>query len=159
MKDWFDSLQPREQLYVGAAGLVIVFALIYFLAWLPLGNQQAALRTSISTWEQSLAELRPLKTAVQNNSNGRSQSGAGESLVVTVDSTLAQFDLGPALQRSQPVGQTGIRVEFENAAFDDLVRWLGALSSRYGLEVDSGTFSVSSQSAAGRVNASLTLQR
>lgn len=159
MKDWFDELEAREQLYVAAAAVVIAFALIYFLAWLPLGNRQAELRTSISTWEQSLAELRPLKSAVQNDSGGRPQAGAGQSLVVTVDSTLAQFDLGPALQRSQPVGQSGIRVEFENAAFDDLVRWLGTLSVSYGLEVDSGTFSVSSQSAPGRVNASLTLQR
>lgn len=160
VRDWFDALQPREQLYVAAAGVVVVFALLYFLLWLPLGSQQAELRSSIATWQQSLAELRPLKAAVQNDGNGNPrQAGAGQSLVVIVDSTLTQYGLSSALQRSQPVGQTGIRVEFENAAFDDLVRWLGALGSGYGLQVESGTFSVSAQSVPGRVNASLTLQR
>ena len=83
----------------------------------------------------------------------------GQSLVVIVDSTLAQRSLSGALQRSQPTGQNGIRVEFQNASFDDLVLWLGDLSGRYGLRVQSGNFSVSTQSNPGRVNASLTIER
>lgn len=76
-----------------------------------------------------------------------------------VDTTLRERGLYSALQRSQPTGANGIRVEFKDVSFDDTIRWLGELSSRYDLQVQSGNFSVSTQEIPGRVNVSLTLER
>ena len=160
MKDWFGTLEPREQLSVLVAGVFVAFAVLYFGLWLPLANKQADLASSVTVWERSLAELRPLKSAVRSAGNSaRPGAGAGQSLVVIVDNTLSAHNLSSALQRSQPTGANGIRVEFEEAAFDDLVRWLGELSTRYGMQVQSANFSVSTQNIPGRVNASLTLER
>lgn len=160
MRDWFDSLEPREQLSIGVAAVFIALAILYFGVWSPLASSQASLTTSVATWERALAELRPLKQAVRSAGNGsQPAAGSGQSLVVVVDTTLSQHNLSGALQRSQPTGQNGIRVEFEDAAFDDLVRWLGELSSRYGMQVQSGNFSAPTQDVPGRVNASLTLER
>ena len=65
-----------------------------------------------------------------------------------------------ALQRSQPTpAGNGIRIEFESAAFDDLMLWLGDVNRQYGLLVASGSFSSASGENPGRVNASLTLER
>jgi type II secretory pathway component PulM len=50
-------------------------------------------------------------------------------------------------------------VEFENVAFDDLVLWLGDLSTQYAMDVTSGSFSASSRAEVGRINATLTLER
>ena len=61
-------------------------------------------------------------------------------------------------KRSQPT-PNGIRVEFENVAFDDLVLWLGDLSSQYALEVQAGSLSNATQTGPGRINATLTLER
>ena len=36
MKDWFDSLESREQLFVTAGAVIVVVALIYALLWMPL---------------------------------------------------------------------------------------------------------------------------
>ena len=160
MKDWFDTLQPREQLSVMVAAVFVAFAILYFGLWTPLAKARETLTDSVSTWERSLAELRPLLVAVRANQGGGAPvAGAGQSLVVIIDTTLNQRNLSGALQRSQPTGDNGIRVEFQNASFDDLVMWLGDLSGRYGLRVQSGNFSVSTQSAPGRVNASLTIER
>ena len=160
MKDWFDTLQPREQLAVIVAGVFVSFAVIYFAVWLPLATSQASLSASVATWERSLAELRPLKAALRSaGSESRPTVGAGQSLVVIVDTTVGQHNLSGALQRSQPTGENGIRVEFQDASFDDLVRWLGNLAGRYGMQVQSGNFSVSTQNMPGRVNASLTIER
>ena len=82
-----------------------------------------------------------------------------QSLIVIVDSSLRQRGLTHALQRSQPTPSgTGIRVEFEGAAFDDLMLWLGDIHLQYGLQVESGSFSVASSDSPGRVNSSITLQ-
>ena len=160
MKDWFETLQPREQVSVLVAAVFVVFAILYFAIWTPLTSSQSSLSSSVVTWERALAELRPLKTAVRaTGASTAPVAGAGQSLVVIVDTTLNKYNLSSSLQRSQPTGPNGIRVEFEEAAFDDLVRWLGGISSSYGMQVQSGNFSVSSQRIPGRVNASLTLER
>ena len=62
-------------------------------------------------------------------------------------------------RRSQPTANNGIRVEFENVAFDELVIWLGDLGSQYDLHVQAGSMSVQTQAGPGRINASLTLER
>lgn len=161
MKLWFLSLQPRERVFVTAAVVFAAVATLWFGIWIPLdkGHQYAAERVAV--WQQSLAELRPMKAQVEALGSGRPvTSGQNESLVVIVDNSLRQRGLYSSLQRSQPTpAGNGIRVEFENAAFDDLVLWLGDLHRQYGLQVESGSFSIASGSSPGRVNSSVTLQR
>lgn len=160
MKEWFYGLEGREQIAVIAGTVAVAFAILFFGIWRPLAGGEAALGNSVSTWERSLAELRPLRSALSSASGSRTASaGQNQSLVVIVDTTLRDRGLYGALQRSQPNGANAIRVEFENVAFDDAVRWLGDLSSRYNLHVQSGNFSSSTQGTPGRVNASLTLER
>ena len=160
MKTWFYGLEGREQMSVLAAAAFIVFAILYFALWVPLDRGQSALASSVTNWERSLAELGPLKTAVRGaGSSAAPRAGVGQSLVVVVDTTLRERGLYGALQRSQPTGANGIRVEFKDVSFDDTIRWLGELSNRYDLQVQSGNFSVSTQDIPGRVNVSLTLER
>lgn len=159
MRDWFDALQTRERLFVIMAAVFLAFAVIYLGVWMPLDRGQKTLAQSVETWKTALAELRPLKSQLQNSGAGQSQTaGRNQSLVVIIDNTLRERGLYNALQRSQPTTTNGIRVEFENVAFDDLVLWLGDLSRRYALQVESASFS-NPRSSEGRVNSSLTLER
>jgi len=160
MRDWFDSLQPREQLFVGAGGVVVALTLMWSLLWLPLDNGHQALRTNVANWEQSLGELQPLRAAIQGGASPRAPvtDDSNQTPVVVVDQTLRARGLNGSLKRRQPT-PNGIRVEFENVAFDDLVLWLGDLSTRYSMEVQAGSMSVASRAGPGRINASLTLER
>lgn len=155
------ALNTREQLFVGAAVALGVFALAWFALWVPLNTGHKAAAERVDTWQQSLSALRPMRGQVQAAAAGRPPvPGQNESLVVIVDNSLRQRGLTNSLQRSQPTpGGDGIRVEFEGAAFDDLVLWLGDLHRQYGLQVESGSFSVASGENPGRVNSSVTLQR
>lgn len=159
MRDWFDSLQARERLFVITAAVFLVFAILYLGLWMPLDRGQKALSLSADTWKTALAELRPLKAQLQGSGSGETATaGRNQSLVVIIDNTLRERGLYNALQRSQPTTDNGIRVEFENVAFDDLVLWLGELSTGYGLQVQSGSFS-NQRDSNGRVNSTLTLER
>ena len=82
-----------------------------------------------------------------------------QSPIIVVDQTLRSRGLEQFRRRSQPTANNGIRVEFENVAFDDLVLWLGDLGQHHGMHVQAGSLSVASQSGPGRINASLTLER
>jgi general secretion pathway protein M len=158
MKDWFVNLDTRERLLVVTAGVFIVFALYWFALWLPLDKGERNLQARVVNWQSSLTELRPLRSRLQASGAGPA-ANATQSLVVIVDSTLRSKNLDSALRRSQPTTTDGIRLEFENVVFDDLVLWLGELGSQFGLQVKSASFSNSASGTLGRVNASLTLER
>lgn len=159
MRDWFESLEARERLFVVIGTVVVLIALLWGLLWTPLNKGHREVQQRVSTWERSLAELRPLASMPQPQNGSRPAPGAGaaQSPVVIVDSTLRSHSLGQP-KRSQPT-PNGIRVEFENVAFDKLVVWLGDLSYQYGLEVQAGSLSADTSGAPGRVNATLTLER
>ena len=158
MRGWFESLEQRERIFVVVGALVVIIAVLWAGIWLPVdkGHREAAAR--VADWERSLSELRPLAAAPQ--STGQSTSTprpSTQSPVIIVDNTLRSRSLAQP-KRSQPT-PNGIRVEFENVAFDDLVLWLGDLSSQYGMEVQAGSLSTSTAAGPGRINASLTLER
>lgn len=161
MKNWFESLDARERLFVSGGALVVVIALFYVFIWAPLDRGQASMASEIALWERSLAELRPLKSVqAAPGSSQQTQSGnQTQTPVVIVDRTLRARGLDGSLKRSQPTTSNGIRVEFENVAFDDLVIWLGDLSTQYAMHVSSGSLSAAAQSGPGLINATLTLER
>ncbi len=160
MRDWFDSLEKREQLFVSVGAVIVAVALFWGLVWLPLDRGLQQRQDTVSTWQRSLSELGPL-AARASATPGQSSSSAvrGGTPVVIIDQTLRSRGLDRALKRSQPTTSTGIRVEFENVAFDELVVWLGDLSSQYGMDVQAGSFSAAARSAPGRINATMTLER
>lgn len=162
MRDWFDALEEREKIFLLSAVVVIVLAAFWFGIWKPLDSGQEAAAMRVDSWRLSLRELGPLKGQVQGATSGQPNQAAGQTqpLVVIVDNTLRQRGLHGSLQRSQPTPSgDGIRVEFENAAFDDLMLWLGDINRQYGLQVAAGNFSVAPGESPGRVNSTLTLER
>lgn len=159
MREWFESLEARERVFVLAATVVLVFAVLYLGIWMPLDRGQKSLSLSVDNWTIALTELRPLQAQLQNSGSGQMQlADRNQSLVVIIDNSLRERGLYNSLQRSQPTTSNGIRVEFENVAFDDLVLWLGDLNTRYDLQLQSGSFSNPGDSE-GRVNSTLTLER
>ncbi len=160
MRHWFESLEPRERLFVAMAAAVLVVAVFWLAVWMPLDRGQQNLAGSVDQWRQSLAELRMLKGRMGSNDAGSGAPvDANRSLVLIVDSTLREHGLYSALQRSQPGPDNDIRIELRDAPFDDLVLWLGDVSSRHGLQVQTASFLAASEDDNGRVNSTVTLER
>lgn len=161
MKEWFANLATRERLIVAVGGAAALLILFWALVWLPLERGQEELRTSVSDWRQSLSELRVLAASMaldESEAVSVPVGDAGQSPVVVVDQTLRERNLNSAVKRRQPT-PNGIRIEFENVAFDELVVWLGELSAAHGLSVQAGSLSQGTRDEEGRINASLTLER
>ena len=161
MRSWFEALEEREKYFVVTAAVFIVVVLFWFGIWSPLDSGQKSAAARVDNWQVALAQLRPLKSQILASGSGQPvQAVPDQPLVVIVDSTLRQRGLYDSLQRSQPTPTgNGIRVEFESAAFDDLMLWLGDVNRQYGLLVQSGSFSPASGENPGRVNSTLTLER
>ena len=83
MKDWYDNLEAREQVFVLIGALFIAFAIVYYLLWVPLEKSHRQVETSVQNWERSLAELRPLRAMV---ASGNVSPSAGATMAFGLSS-------------------------------------------------------------------------
>lgn len=159
MKQYWMALQPRERLTL-TLGAVIAALLLFYLAVVePFVAELDRLEGSVAAQQQELAWMRAAAAEVQRlRGEGKgavpSRQG-GQSLLSLVDRQARAQGLEKALQRLSPV-EDKVRVRFEGAAFDKLLRWLGRLESEAGVSVDSLT--LERLDAPGMVNATLMLQ-
>lgn len=161
MKDWFYGLEQREQVLVGVGIVAAALILLWALVWLPLDRANRGAEANLERWRGAFADLQVV--AANLGASGTAASAAqavsnGDSPVVIVDRTLREHSLNNTAKRQQPT-PNGVRVEFENVAFDQLVVWLGDLNSRFAMEVQAGSLSLAPGGGPGRINASLTLER
>ena len=162
MKEWFDALDDREQQFVSIGAVIVILALVYGLGWAPLDRKHEELKNNVAQWESALSDLRRLRVIAAGsgrNSPGNRATGVQQSPIIVVDQTLRSRGLDRYRKSSQPTTSNGIRVEFEDVAFDELVLWLGDLAAQHEMHVQAGSFSVGSRASPGRINASLTLER
>lgn len=159
MKQWLAGLEARERQAVLWGGGALALLLSYFLGWAPLTGKIERLEQSVverraqaQTMQTAAAEVTRLRAA----SNRPGAGSGGQSLLAVVDSTARQGQLGGALKRVEPEGQNSVRVWFEEASFDDMVRWLGTLQQQHGAQVSRLT--IDRPGAPGRINARLVIE-
>ncbi len=159
MKEWFANLQPRERLILLGAALLLLPLMIYLLLWEPLDKEVQTLRNSVSAgqkqivWlQQASAEVRTLKAG-----GAATTTNTSVSLISAVETTATQRNLRGNLKRIEPQGSDKIAIDIDNAAFDDIIRWIGELQTRYGASVSQ--FSASRGDEPGRIEGRLVLTR
>lgn len=159
MKDWFLGLAARERLFVLAGAVVVAIMLLWAVLLGPLFRAADAASVRVETKRETLGFLRSAAAEIASAGDLPADRPdlAGQSLVVIVDRSARAAGLGTALTRNQPVGEDGIRVRLENAPFDDVARWLGAINVGSGLAIESASFDRTPDS--GRVNASLVFRQ
>ena len=159
MKDWVDKLEHQERMMLAVGGDVLVLFLIYALVLAPIRSGYHALEQGVAEQRDTLAWMQGSAQTIQRlrSSSGTAAQGlGGRSLLAVTDSTARAGGLGDALKRVEPEGSNSVRVWLDGAPFVVLVRWLGTLSTRHGVDANSVTLERSE--VAGRVNARMTLE-
>ena len=142
MKIWFDSLESREKILIVFASILVIITSTYMLILSPMMKERDSLNKSINDWESSIIEISHLKQLdAQSQLTINNQNKPDQSLVVIVDISLRKHNLYQSLQRSLPNGNDNIRVELQEASFNDLILWIEELDSMYNLKVISANFS------------------
>lgn len=156
IKQYWSNLQPRERHTLFAGGIVLIPLLIYALVIDPFYQELARLEKSVATqrellvWmKQSAAEVKGLRKTTPGVKNV-----SGQSLMSTIDASARSTNLSGAIKQLRPEGQ-GVKVRLEDAAFDDMLRWLGQLNTRHGIAVSGLVMERLPQ--PGKVNASVVL--
>jgi len=158
IRAWFNGLAPRERLLVGAAGALLVVAVLVIGVIRPLGSSRESLEAQIADKQAVLADIERVAARFGPRAAGVAQAQpGGGSLVVLVDRTTRARGLAPYLKRNEPDGEASIRLRFENVPFDELAGWLVELQATQGIGVV--TVNADPGEGTGRVTANLQLSR
>lgn len=155
MKEWLDSLEPRERLTLLAGAVILGLTLVWVLLISPLYISAGDRATQFSELQRDISRARELRSQIQRAGNGGSRPQTSQPLMITLERSAREFGL--QVDRSRPMDAATVRVNFESAPFDTLVQWMGVLQSRHGLLIDIA--SLDRLDTAGMVDAQLTVKR
>lgn len=159
MKAWFMSLSLREKYMVQAASTVVLIFMFYLLIWQPISSSYERNKKNVANAVETIAWMKSAALQVKQlrGSGELGDHPQGKQFVLgMIDKTAKNAGLGGVLKRVQPEGETGVRVWFENAAFDELIKWLATLQSEHGLIVNE--INVDKTESNGRVNVRVFLE-
>lgn len=158
LKEKFAALSVRERMIVIGGGVLVLIVAVYMLALSPFYRAIDQRAERLDRKQADLSWMHTVAAELQAAGAGPAAAApTGESLVVLVDRTARESGLASALTGQTPTGAGGIRVRFENAAFDTLVTWMGQLVQRHGVHIDQATMDRGEKD--GLVNASFVLNR
>lgn len=159
MKAWFMSLSLREKYMVEVATTVVFIFMFYLLIWEPISSSYERNKKNVANAVETITWMKNAAQQVKQlrGSGALEDQPQGKQFVLgMIDKTAKNAGLGNVLKRVQPEGETGVRVWFENAAFDELVKWLATLQSEHGLIVNE--INVDKTEANGLVNVRVFLE-
>ncbi|MDN3653004.1 type II secretion system protein M [Thalassotalea ponticola] len=134
MKQWWLSLNQKEQRLVSILAVVVLIAAFYGLIWQPLNDKLDKAQMRL-TKQQELAlwvsENIP-KLKAQTSTQGVRTNGASLSSIVSRTARRSSI----AIARMQPQGDD-LQVWIDEVEFNGLLIWLNALSSQESVRVDS----------------------
>jgi general secretion pathway protein M len=154
MKFNYDTLSPREQNIVKIGGAALA-AILIFGVLLPLDSSVTKAAARISKKQQDLVWMKSVAPFLAAQAPAHESNG--ESLIVIVDRSARESDLGKSLAGTDPSGAGGIQVRLEKAPFDSIIGWLSRLSQQNGIGVDGAT--IDGAGSPGIVNAAIVLKQ
>ena len=158
MKSWFLSLTQRERVMVQVASSVVTVFLLYLLVLDPISTNYSKNKKNVQAATETLEWMRNAASEVKRLRGGRqlSERPQGKQFVLSmIDSSVRKVGLAAVMKRVQPEGDSGVRVWFEAAAFDELIKWLATIESEHGLLVNE--INVEQTDTVGLVNARILL--
>lgn len=154
----YEALQPREQLLVGIAAVLLVIALLYSAVWQPIARQRRQLAGELDAAHAVAARLVEAEAALRSAAPRMAPVvGADVSLLTAVDQATKNGTLKKPPARLQPDGDNAARIWLEDIEFDVLVRWMLELQTRYGVTID--VVDIEKRETPGLVNARLSVLR
>lgn len=144
---WWDQRTPRERVLLAALLAVLVCWLGFVLVARPLLDARAEALASIARSEMAMARLAAAPALPPVASS--------DQLVPSILTETAT-EFGMTIRRIEPE-HDGAQLTIDDAAFDDVLRWIEALEARHGLRVVA--LKMDRRPAPGVVSASLTVRR
>ena len=159
MRTWFLALTQRERTMVQVAASVILLFIIYFLVIEPISSRYNKNKKNVATSIETIEWMRSAAQEVNQLRGGKLsiERPQGKQFVLSlIDQSARKAGLAAVMKRVQPEGESGVRIWFENAAFDELLKWLATVESKQGLIVNE--INIEQTESSGLVNVRVFLE-
>jgi len=133
MKEWFASLQQREQLSLLLLAVALALYLLYVLAWSPLDGRREALAIQNEAIAESRVRVDAMVSQLLELRTSGPDRGAERNLMSEINESTGRYAL--PVMRLQPNSRGEIQVRVENAPFDKVMQWLHEVEYGKGLLV------------------------
>lgn len=157
MQRW-RALSPRDQ-RTALIGVAVALPLLGYLAvWQPISKAEQQAQQAEAAMRQQLDEAQQLAAQLRRSPTKASTTTASATRLAplpAVEMAAREFGLSGALKRREAEGGHGVRVVFEGAAAEALLRMLESLTVNQGLQVTAAQIDPISP---GRVNAQISLK-
>ncbi len=128
-------LEPREYIILIIGGITLSLILGYFFILEPLLLQRQQLININQSQQKTLTWMRDAVMQVQQLRTVTSRPTLEQSLFSLIDESLQKTNLQKLNKRIEPRKETEVRVNFEQVAFSDLIKWLADLNNQHGIQV------------------------
>lgn len=160
MKDWWDTLAPRERRILRVGGAAVAAAALFLLLIEPALERREMLSARLQELVNEHAWVEAQAPAVRARAQAGGTGAAppvrgGSSPLAVVDASARSAGLGSALRRVRPL-EAGVEAELEAAPYAPMMRWLASLETQHGLRVTS--LGIDPGPEPGRVNAQLRVE-
>jgi len=160
MKNWYNTLAPRERALVLYGSIISIALLFWMLLVKPLYNNHQKLNKVISTQKESLQKMQ--KQSIQIK---QLQGQGVKPITITtgnpqqlVERSLQTWRLKPQLERMQSQGANGVTLSLKNTNADRVMRFLHELEEKYALSIDKLIIN-NNKKEAGFADIRLTIKR
>ncbi len=155
MKQWWRGLQMRERIVVAIAGVLMLLLGFHSLVWEPWQQAGADLADGIEQAEDDLNWMREAVTRLPQAGKATVAVAARGNLVTRMNRLISQAGLRQQMKQMKPAAEKEVRLRFEKAGFDPLLKLLGQIQSQ-GLEIRE--LRILPAEEPGRVNATLVVR-
>ena len=163
MKAWFLALSERERNLVLLSGFLLVALLAYFYGWKPLLTYHSELERDIKLTledrdfiKQAEGQVQFLEQAKQN----QKVVDTATSVQLLANPLLKRYKLDNANKvgvRSEAKSKDVVSIRMENAPFDALINFIGAMEQQHNIKVSN--MALVPTKTAGVTSAQVTLER
>ncbi len=159
MKNWYNTLAPRERALVLYGGVISIVLLFWMLVAKPLYNNHQKLNKVISSQKTTLEKMQKqsiLIKQLQGQNTKPKTSGTGNPQQL-LERSLQTWRLKPQLERMQSQGANGVTLSLKNANADRVMRFLYELENKYALSIEK--LIINNKKKSGFADVRLTIKR
>ena len=139
MKEWWQSLNQREQILIGGGSAALLLVILYLFVWSPF-TAGIAVKKSYVTYQQNLVDWMQEADAhlikLRSTGDVQTQKIDNSQLLSTVDSTLQQANLNAYSDSIQQTSNNKVLVKFKNVPFDIMIAWIDRLWKQHAIKVE-----------------------
>ena len=160
MKNWYNSLNPRERNLVFYGSIVATILVIGLFIVQPLMDKNKKLHKTIANQKSSLKVMQKQSLQVkqlQQQGSNKTTPSSNKSPQQKIETALQTMRLKPALERMQSQGSNSVRIILKDANADRTMRLLSDLETKHGLLIDNLVVNTNNKEA-GLIDARITVK-